>query len=543
MITCSGWVKRGVAKAVPDKVTLSKEELQDIIDEAKAKLREKENADREVESDKEMSEEVVTSTKSNSDATESILDGDKDDDEDDDDDITKLYDLVHYDSEEDVEGELLSGAGMAGVTYYASNEDDPHITLGNLDEKDEEENFIIKPNDNLVVAGHVDQDFSTLEISVYNEEEGSQYIHHDILLEAFPLAIEWLDFDPEDNSRPGNFVAVGTMEPHIDIWDLDLVDTLEPVVSLGKRKRKKSKKKSQNSDEGHSDAVLDLSWNPLVRNVLASASADYSVILWDLSQSKPVHCLRHHKDKVQSLQWHPYESQSILTGSFDKKAKVVDCRSPESNIKSWKFNSEVERVLWNHFSPFNFLVSTENGHVFCCDVRTDAPVYTLKAHDEAIPGIALSSQVPGCLVTASADETVKVWDIQDNKPSLVSSRNLQMGRILNARCCPDAPFVFSFGGEKQGLRVFDITDSGPVRRHFESRQRLVPTSALSASTSNNTDISKHELVEGGETAEASNGTIPEPMDEEAAAVAMEALSLSSVARCDQSKKKKKKRRK
>lgn len=37
-------------------------------------------------------------------------------------------------------------------------------------------------------------------------------------------------------------MAVGTMEPYIDIWDLDLVDTLEPVASLGKRKKKKSKK-------------------------------------------------------------------------------------------------------------------------------------------------------------------------------------------------------------------------------------------------------------------------------------------------------------
>lgn len=28
-------------------------------------------------------------------------------------------------------------------------------------------------------------------------------MHHDILLEAFPLAIEWFDFDPEDTSKPG----------------------------------------------------------------------------------------------------------------------------------------------------------------------------------------------------------------------------------------------------------------------------------------------------------------------------------------------------
>jgi len=532
MITCLGWVRRGAAKAVPDKVALSKEELQDIIEEAKEKLREKEEAEQEARNEEGKSSEEVNQTKAGSSATKTKV---GDDDDDDEDDIADLYDLAHYDSDEDVEGELMSGAGMAGVTYYASNEDDPYVTLKNPDDDKEEEDFNIKPDDNLIVVGHVDQDFSTLEISVYNEEEGSQYVHHDILLEAFPLAIEWLDFDPEDTNRPGNFVAVGTMEPYIDIWDVDLVDTLEPVISLGRRKKKKSKKKSRNSEEGHTDAVLDLSWNHLLRNVLASASADHSVILWDMAQPKPVHVLRHHKDKVQSLQWHPYESQSILTGSFDKKAKVVDCRSPESNIKSWKFNAEVERVLWNHFSPYNFLVSTEDGHVFCCDVRTDSPVYTLKAHDDAIPGLALSSQVPGCLVTASADETVKVWDIQDDKPSLVASRNAQVGKILSACCCPDAPFVFSFGGEKQGLRVFDITESTPVRRQFGSRQRLVPTTAVKASTDNTNTV---EPVR-----EAEEEVKPEPMEEESAADAMAALSLSSTMNSGHSKKKKKKKRK
>lgn len=527
MITCLAWVKRGAAKAVPDKVALSKDELQNIIDEAKEKLREKEEAAKDAESGE---------GTSNEEAKSGGVRGRGNDDED---DVADLYDLAHYDSDEDVEGELMTGAGMAGVTYYASNKDDPYITLENPDnDSDEEEDFHIKPDDNLIVTGHVDEDFSALEISVYNEEEGSQYVHHDILLEAFPLAIEWLDFDPEDTSRPGNFIAVGTMEPHIDIWDLDLVDTLEPVASLGKRKKKKSKKKSINSEAGHSDAVLDLSWNHLVRNVLASASADHCVILWDLTQPKPVHFLRHHKNKVQSLQWHPYESQSILTGSFDKKAKVIDCRNPDSNVKSWKFDSEVERVLWNHFSPYNFLASTESGHVFCCDVRTDTPIFTLQAHDDAVSGLALSSQVPGCLVTASADETVKVWDIQDNQPSFVVSRDLQLGKILNASCCPDSPFVFCFGGEKQGLRTFDITESAPVRRKFESRQRLVPSKAAETST-NSTETEQCLHVPEVSVKEEK----PEPMEEESAANAMAALSLSSNMDSGQSKKKKKKRRK
>lgn len=36
--------------------------------------------------------------------------------------------------------------------------------------------------------------------------------------------------------------------------------------------------------------------------------------------------------------------------------KMYDCQNPNKNCKSWNFGGEVERVLWNTFSPQYFYV-------------------------------------------------------------------------------------------------------------------------------------------------------------------------------------------
>lgn len=59
------------------------------------------------------------------------------------------------------------------------------------------------------------------------------YVHHDILLPAFPLSVAWTDCSPSGRVEAGNFAAVGTMSPGVEIWDLDVTDSVEPVASLG----------------------------------------------------------------------------------------------------------------------------------------------------------------------------------------------------------------------------------------------------------------------------------------------------------------------
>lgn len=49
--------------------------------------------------------------------------------------------------------------------------------------------------------------------------------------------------------------------------------------------------------------------------------------------------------------------------------------------------------------------------------------------------MALSHLVPGCLVTGTEESEVKIWDIYNDRPSMVASRKTDS-------VCSDQPLVF-----------------------------------------------------------------------------------------------------
>ncbi|CAL7951511.1 unnamed protein product [Xylocopa violacea] len=458
IIPCATWVKKGVASTNPQKVELTPKELEKIIKQTQTKLQNVDN-----DSDAEHNNEV-TELKSE---IESCLDASK----------TDEYNFDNYDVESD-----SIYCNIGNIVSFGKDGKDPLITG---DDDSEKEDDIIKSSDNLVLVGHVEGDASILEVFVYNEAEDSFYCHHDILLSSFPLCIEWLNFDPSD-SKPSNLCAIGNMTPIIEIWDLDLIDCLEPAYKLGRIPNKKKNRKHI----GHKDAVLDLAWNENYTHVLASGSVDETVLLWDLENGTPVNKFAHFNEKVQSLKWHPVETHQLLTGCADKMVRLFDCRY-ETVSKSWEALGEVERVLWNHFDSNYCILSTANGYVQYIDIRQEKSIWDIEAHKQEVTGLSLSSACPGLLVSAANDGFIKVWDIISNvEPHFVWEKECNLGAILCVAPNPDNPFVFVGAGDNSShnLKVFNLLEISEDIKVKEEKEEMMDVTENMDSMMLNADI-------------------------------------------------------
>ena len=409
------------------------------------------------------------------------------------------------------------------MAYHQPNEEDPYLVMPEDEEDEERDELQILPTDNLLLAGKVEDEVAHLEVYVYEDQADNLYVHHDIMLPAIPLCIEWLDIPVGKNTEErtsGNFVAVGTMESDIEIWDLDVVDCMYPNAILGQggheedgEKSKKKKKKTKANDEYHVDSILALAANRQHRNLLASASADRTVKLWDLNTSKCAKSYTHHTDKVCSLDWHPTESTVLLSGSYDRTVVAADMRAPDAKAR-WGVDADVEAVRWDIHDPNFFYVTTDAGMVYRFDVRNvpnnpqeSKPVWSLQAHDSSVSSFDINPTVPGFIVTGSTDKEVKVWNITDNKPSMVVSRKPDVGKIFSTTFAPDADVSFrlAVAGSKGTVQIWDTSTNGAVRRAFAERMPSLEGEVQERTVGVQADDEEESEDEGGEGADAGAG--------------------------------------
>jgi periodic tryptophan protein 1 len=425
--------------------------------------------------------------------------------------ILKELGMDNYDEEEEVVGAELFLGGH-NLTVFQSNEEDPYIQVPDDEDESDEEDLVIKPTDGVIVVGKTEEEQSSIEVHVYTEEDGNLFVHHDFPLPSFPLCVQWLDFDHRSPEEKGSLLAVGTFLPGIEIWNLDVMDNVEPICVLGGRlepdpaliadlkfqlrnKNKKDKKPLKKRlkeavlgkfiENSHKDAVMCMGWHQAHRERLASGSADGTIKIWNLATKTCEATLTHHTSKVQSLEWNPAEPSLLLSGAFDRSIAVLDVRAPTS-VKKFQVDSDIECVRWCPLQPFMFLASTENGTVTCHDARDlSKPKFTLGAHTKACSALAWNPVAqPVLFATGSLDQTVKLWAILETGPTMLASKNIEVGAVYSVAFDSKEgnPFLLVGGGNKGKTAVWDTLENESISSYYgklgfgdRNTNRKVPT--------------------------------------------------------------------
>jgi len=160
---------------------------------------------------------------------------------------------------------------------------------------------------------------------------------------------------------------------------------------------------------GHGGDVKAVDWHPQ-KALLASASKDTLVKLWDAKNAQVVASLHGHKNMVTCAKWNA-NGNWLLTASRDQTCKVFDLRMLREFATFHGHGRDVTSVAWHPFHEELFVSGGFDGTILYWMVGHEGPQAEIRqGHEAAVWSLAFHP-MGHVLCSGSNDNTVRVWNM------------------------------------------------------------------------------------------------------------------------------------
>ncbi|MFB8790404.1 MAG: protein kinase [Potamolinea sp.] len=238
-------------------------------------------------------------------------------------------------------------------------------------------------------------------------------------------------------SPDGQTLASASADKTIKIWNLT---TGQEIRTL----------------QGHSSFINYLIINP-DGQTLASASADKTIKIWNLTNGQVIRTITGHDNYVNYLAMSP-DGQTLISASADK------------TIKIWNLTTGQEiRTLKGHLTYIDYFVissdwqtiatGSANKNITIWNIPNGKKIHTLTGHTNTVNSLAMMPDGQ-TLVSASGDKTIKIWNLATGKAihTLTSHSSFVNYVIIS----PDGQTLASASADKT-IKIWNVATGQEIR--------------------------------------------------------------------------------
>lgn len=207
--------------------------------------------------------------------------------------------------------------------------------------------------------------------------------------------------------------------------------------------------KARSTLHGHTHFVRAVAFHPQNHDLLASGSRDRTIKIWNLQTHQPIQTLVGHEHTINTVAFSP--AGILASGSADKQVKLWSWQTGEVITSLQGHRLAVNALAFspnvcNSVSQSLLATAGADAIVQLWDLTTFELVHTFSGHTASVRAVAFSPNGQW-LATAGDDRTIRLWNL--------ASR--QCNRILSGHSWPVSALAFSSDGENLISSSWDKT--------------------------------------------------------------------------------------
>ncbi|KAK2708125.1 coronin-1C-A-like [Artemia franciscana] len=254
---------------------------------------------------------------------------------------------------------------------------------------------------------------------------------------------------------------------------------------------------------GHKGPVLDIAWCPHNDNIIASASEDCLVKIWQIPDfgltrtlTEPVVELAYHQRRVGLLAWHPSALNVLLSAGGENNVVIWNVGTGEPSIVIDCHPDTLYSVCWS-WNGSHLLTSCKDKKLRIVNPRTGEVEEEADGHEGNKTSKAIFLKNGLVFTTGFSKISERQYSLRAPKhlgePIIMVELDSSNG-VMFPLYDPDTNLVYLCGKGDSVIRYFEITPEAPFVHYINTFQTSDPQRGIGIMPKRGCDVSSCEIA-------------------------------------------------